>query len=641
MKKVSILLMLSLSAMAFCQTKPKKVYSIVKEVRELSWYKEQAKLWKAEIDKNDQNGEAWYYYYEAIHAQTLLCNFDSEERKEIVNKQEEIIADCYKTIPNSFEANFLMYKGYKGEANYDSNFEYLEKAYEINPYDSRSYVDFLTHYAILHDKVNYEKFCHKFFVANEIPAAIYNWAYNILSELDENAIVFTGGDNDTYSLWMLQVTKSFRPDVHVVNTGLLTVDDYRNKLLTEIGLNPLDVKVFNAETREEGDKNLKKVFNHIFKNDKNIPVYVASTAIFQFQDDYSDNLYLTGLAYKYAEKSIDNISLIRRNYEKRYLLDYLTQVFSFNIANNKADQINATYLPAFVKLYKHYQETEEIQKANTLKKYIIQISQKSGKETEISELLGAGKSASNSFNKVLFNTKAIEKGFIKLSNNVYMNQYEVTNIDYQKFLENLLSSRQLDLFKSCVYDSTAWVSNYNGAYMEPMKNMYHWHPAYDMYPIVNVSHSAAKHYCSWLTQQYNTQSKRKYSKIVFRLPTEKEWQYAAGNGDENAKTYFKDDEVKCDKCYNSNLKYKQQGDKGSNFKDDGGFFMAKVNSYSPNNLGFYNMIGNVSEMIDVDGISKGGGWNSFLDESYIPLQGTYSEGNPETGFRIIMEVIEE
>ena len=58
-----------------------------------------------------------------------------------------------------------MYKGYKGEANSDSNFEYLEKAYEINPYDTRSYVDFLTHYAIHHDQVNYEKFCHKFFNA--------------------------------------------------------------------------------------------------------------------------------------------------------------------------------------------------------------------------------------------------------------------------------------------------------------------------------------------------------------------------------------------------------------------------------------------------------------------------------------------
>ena len=272
---------------------------------------------------------------------------------------------------------------------------------------------------------------------------------------------------------------------------------------------------------------------------------------------------------------------------------------------------------------------------------IINISKKSGQETEISELLGAGKSASNSFNKVLFNTKAIEKGFIKLSDKVYMNQYEVTNVDYQKFLENLLTSRQLDLFKSCVYDSTAWTKFYSDAYMDPMKNMYHWHPAYDMYPIVNVTHLAAKQYCTWLTQQYNTQSKRKYAKVIFRLPTEKEWQYAAGSGNEKAKTYFINDEVKVEKCYLANLKYKKSADKGANFMDDGGFFTVKVDSYQSNKLGFYNMIGNVSEMINVQGLSKGGGWNSFLDESYIPLKGNYSEANPETGFRIVMEVIEE
>jgi hypothetical protein len=395
MKKVSILLMLCVSTLALGQIKPQKVYSIVKEVQELDWYKEQAKLWKSEIDKNPKNGEAWYYYYQATHAQLFVSDYSPEEREELNEKQAKIIIDCYKTIPNSFEANFLMYKGYKGEANSDSNFEYLEKAYEINPYDSRSYVDFLTHYAILNEKENYEKFCHKFYKANEIPAAIYNWAYNILAELDENAIVFTAGDNDTYSLWMVQVVKNFRPDVYVINTSLLTIDDYRNKMFAKIGLDPLDVKVFDAKTNEEKNENLNKVYNHIFNNDKDIPVYVSGTAIFQFKDGFADNLYLTGLAYKYCENSIDNISLIRRNYEKRYLLDYLTQVFSFNIANNQINYINATYLPAFVKLYKHYEETEEMEKMEILKKYIIEISEKSGQANEINELLGADFSAPN------------------------------------------------------------------------------------------------------------------------------------------------------------------------------------------------------------------------------------------------------
>lgn len=642
MKKVSILLMLLFSVTAFSQTKPQKVYSIVKERRELSWYEEQAKLWKAEIDQNDQNAEAWYYYYAAICGQAHVCGSSEEKKKELYALQDQIVKDCYSAVPNSFEANFIMYKGYKGEGKGVSNYEYLEKAYEIDPYDSRSYVDFLTHFAIIHDQVNYEKFCKKFFTANEIPAAVYNWAYNILSELDEDAIIFTDGDNDTYSLWMLQVVKSFRPDVSVVNTSLLTLDDYRDKLFDKIGLAPLKLKVLNAESMEEYHENVGKVYEHIFKNDKNIPVYVSSTAIFQFQDDYSDNLYLTGLAYKYSETSIDNISLIRRNYEKRYLLDYLTQVFSFNIADDKADEINATYLPAFVKLYKHYQETEEIEKMNILKKYIIDISRKSGQETEISELLGAENSAPNDFNSVLLSTKQLEKQFVILYSGIYMNKYEVSNVEYQRFLSGLLSSRNIELFKSCVYDSLNWTESYKH-YADPMKNMYHWHPAYDNYPIVNITHFAATKYCDWLTVQYNSQKKRKFTKVVFRLPTESEWEYAAGNGKKDMNTPFKGDKVKnddCD-CYQANLKYTQEGKEGSNFMQDGGFFMVKTDSYAPNDLGLYNMIGNVSEMINQNNISKGGSWNSYLKDSYIPLKLDYKGANPETGFRIVMEVIEE
>lgn len=642
MKKVSVVLMLLLSAIGFSQVKPQKVYSIVKERKELLWYKEQAQLWKAEIDKNDQNSEAWFYYYMAIHAQVFVCQGDSEEKDEILKLQTQIIEDCYKAVPHSFEANFLMYKGYQGEANGDSNYKYLEKAYEINPYDTRTYVDFLTHYAIIHDQINYEIFCEKFYMANEIPAAVYNWAYNILSELDENAIVFTAGDNDTYSLWMLQVVKAYRPDVHVVNTSLLTINDYRDKLFDKIGLEPIDVKLFGAKSQEEFDINSDRVFEHIFKNNKGIPVYVASTAIFQFQEKYSENLYLTGLSYKYSEESIDNISLIRRNYEKRYLLDYLTQVFSFNIADNKSDEINATYLPAFVKLYKHYQETEEFQKMNILKKYIIDISKKSGQETEISELLGAENSAPNDFNVKLMSTKKLEKQFIHLYEGVYMNKFEVSNIQYQQFLTSIINSRNVELYKDCVYDSLGWTESLK-SYADPMKNMYHWHPAYDNYPIVNVSFYAANKYCDWLTVQYNSQKKRQYNKVVFRLPTEKEWEYAASGGEKNRKTPFKNDQVKGEdcNCYLANLKTKRVDDIGDDFYDDGGFYMVKRDSYEPNKLGFYNMIGNVAEMINQDEIAKGGSWNSYLKDSYISMSQSYNGVNPETGFRIVMEIIEE
>lgn len=634
MKKITVVLMLLLSGVAFSQTKPQKVYSIVKEVREMSWYEMQASLWKAEIEKNDQYADAWYNYYMATRSLKNFSEYKSVEQENYEKQCQEIVDAAYKAIPNSFEANQLIW--YQGHQD-PKKLKYILKAYEINPYDSRSYVDLLTHYYLTHNQPKFEEFCNRFYKANEIASPIYSWAYNMLVGLEKDAIVFTGGDNDTYSPWVLQVVKSIRPDVTVINTYLLNKDKFRIKLFEKLEIEAYDFDMSKAKTQDEALEIQDNLFQHIFSNKKGYPVYVSGTAITQFQRKFSDKLYLTGLSYKYSEHSINSISVIRRNYEKRYLLDYLDQNFSFNISNNRADQLNGVYLPAFVKLYKHYKETEETEKMNRVKKYIINISKKSGQETEISELLGVANATPNDFNTVLLSSKKLERQFVNLYDQIYLNKFEVSNIEYARFLNGI---KNTNLYSECLYDSLKWTSNFE-SFVDPMKNMYHWHPAYANYPIVNITKFAAAKYCEWLTVQYNSQRKRKFTKVKFRLPTLKEWEFGASNGGKSSQTPFKNNKVKDEdcNCYQANLKYVINNE--NIYKNDGGFFMVKTDAYSPNDLGLYNMIGNVAELINDKNISKGGGWNSFLKDSYIEKNKTCLEANPETGFRIVMEVIQE
>ncbi|MES2131840.1 MAG: SUMF1/EgtB/PvdO family nonheme iron enzyme [Bacteroidota bacterium] len=251
----------------------------------------------------------------------------------------------------------------------------------------------------------------------------------------------------------------------------------------------------------------------------------------------------------------------------------------------------------------------------------------------------------------------------------YMQTTEVSNLEYRTFLFDLLIQGRKKEFLEAKPDQDQWVKQFNKeADLKPMKEHYFSHPAYNDYPVVNISKKGAEMYCVWLTIEANhkLQEKEKPLQNDLRIPTDYEWAYAASNGKIKAK-YANGTENLRDRrgvylqnyncaeysqCWHDTVHdlymYKSTPDKEVKPIIDGGFLTTVATSYAPNSYGIYNMAGNVSEMVylwdaktnkAIGFGAKGGSWMSpdYFLEIDAKQEFKYPEKpSPLRGFRPVM-----
>jgi formylglycine-generating enzyme required for sulfatase activity len=85
-------------------------------------------------------------------------------------------------------------------------------------------------------------------------------------------------------------------------------------------------------------------------------------------------------------------------------------------------------------------------------------------------------------------------------------------------------------------DTLAWVHDFNYSIVEPLTNMYFWHPAYNDYPVTGVSHQQAEAFLYWKTTRKQNELNRTGSRYIvkYELPDEMEWEMLATRNKKNS-----------------------------------------------------------------------------------------------------------
>jgi sulfatase modifying factor 1 len=244
-----------------------------------------------------------------------------------------------------------------------------------------------------------------------------------------------------------------------------------------------------------------------------------------------------------------------------------------------------------------------------------------------------------------FSAKGIEKSFGKIREHIYVSKYEVSNADYRAFLAAAEADPQQ--YKAALPDTSVWHTA--GIIVSPYSKYYFRYPAYDNYPVVGISYENALVYCQWLTDVYNKDEKRKFNKVIFRLPSKEEWILAASGGDEkkqypwgNGFVHNSRGMALCNFDQSPALKYDSTSKTYIKAPDAQGrlWVTSPVKSFYPSSFGIYNMSGNVAEMIAEKGIAKGGSYSDPAWEVTIASEKKYTKPTADIGFRVVMEVLD-
>lgn len=345
---------------------PQKVETPIKVTQNAEWYETQERLWKAEIDKNSKNEEAWANYYKAVRYRSWCESMPdiNEQLDAIVEKMGKAIPDTYTYYVNRFYNN-----------NHAQDNPGMAKAIKMRPDAVDDYPTFVSYLMQTGDEETMRDILTRWYNSGTYSPTLLNYAYNELIGLAPNAIIFAQGDTQTFSKLILQYGKGIRPDVTIVNTSFwLFTAHYREHMEKKLGLPSFAERVDNGTYKLDNTdrENVKDMVYHHMLNNTDRPIYF-SPMIESEMPKCADKLYSEGLVMRYSKKPYDNLAIKRKNYEELYLTDYLRESFLPESYPATIDRYNFNYIPCLKSLLDYYKQSGNTPRYNELRNLMVRI----------------------------------------------------------------------------------------------------------------------------------------------------------------------------------------------------------------------------------------------------------------------------
>ena len=181
---------------------------------------------------------------------------------------------CYDVGPRKYD---------EGKSN--EIIRYLDKAVSLDPHLGNAYyyigVEYGVrgHFAMIEGNIKKAK--KEFRLGREkggYPYWLLEYARNMLSSCDQNAILFTGGDAEANSAWYLQLVENYRRDISVIPIGLLNFTPFvlfakkgLDGVLVGIPISKTDEQIRKAQIIKWKPQKIKIPINKIALNRFKIP----------------------------------------------------------------------------------------------------------------------------------------------------------------------------------------------------------------------------------------------------------------------------------------------------------------------------------------------------------------------------------